>query len=201
MRNEDKDFRPIGTLLSEAVASLKDSGSTPTQHSTNSATTGRPEQPAEPSSIGKLPSVFGVDTKPNGPNRTATGNSLQSTSSTSALALRQSHSRQRGELVSRLLSHFWTSDDHPTSRQAQIEDWLEDLDDYTPQQVEDACRKWRRSSSRRPTPHDIRKLIGADDMEHLPTDWLPSDECQSYYRSCADRYRLKGKVCSDRCRT
>jgi hypothetical protein len=113
--------------------------------------------------------------------------------------LRRKHLRQKAELVTRLLSHFWTADDDASSRQAQIEDWLEDTDEFSPEAIEDACRKWRRSSNRRPTPHDIRKLAGADDAEHLPTEWLSSDECQSYYRTCYERYRLKGKVCSNRC--
>jgi hypothetical protein len=62
-------------------------------------------------------------------------------------------------LVSRLLNHYWTADDHPAVRQAQVEDWLEDLCDFDLQAIEDACARWRRSWSRRPTPADIVALV------------------------------------------
>lgn len=61
-------------------------------------------------------------------------------------------------LVSRLLSHYWTADDHPAVRQGQIEDWLDDLREFEPDVVKEACRQWRRSNTRRPTPADIRTL-------------------------------------------
>lgn len=44
-------------------------------------------------------------------------------------------------------------------RQAQVEDWLEDLIEFGPAVVADACREWRRSPiNRRPVPGEIRKL-------------------------------------------
>ena len=46
-------------------------------------------------------------------------------------------------------------------RQAQIEDWLEDLIEFGPADVAEACREWRQDTTqatRRPTPTDIRRL-------------------------------------------
>ncbi len=44
-------------------------------------------------------------------------------------------------------------------RQAQVEDWLEDLIEFGPAAVADACREWRRTPiNRRPVPGEIRKL-------------------------------------------
>jgi hypothetical protein len=62
-------------------------------------------------------------------------------------------------LVSKLLSHYWTADDHPATRQAQIEDWIEDLVDFKIEDVEAACREWRRTQTHRPTPAQIIALV------------------------------------------
>ena len=44
-------------------------------------------------------------------------------------------------------------------RQAQVEDWLEDLIEFGPAVVSEACREWRRTPiNRRPVPGEIRKL-------------------------------------------
>jgi len=61
------------------------------------------------------------------------------------------------ELIARLLSHYWTADDHPAMRQAQAEDWLDDLTEFDGDVVALACQEWRQSYNRRPTPHDIRE--------------------------------------------
>lgn len=66
--------------------------------------------------------------------------------------------RRIAELVSRLLVHYWTADDPVETRTAQFEDWLEDLSEFPPVTVEDACRQWRRTRRHRPTPSDIRGL-------------------------------------------
>lgn len=61
------------------------------------------------------------------------------------------------EMVSRLLSHFWTGADTASARQAQIEDWIADLIEFGPAIVNEACTQWRRQpGGRRPTPGDIR---------------------------------------------
>lgn len=61
-------------------------------------------------------------------------------------------------LVAKLLGHYWTADEPARLRQAQIEDWVEDLNDFDPGVVEQACRDWRRGSDRRPVPSEIRRM-------------------------------------------
>ena len=76
--------------------------------------------------------------------------------------------RAAAALISRLLSHFWTAADPPMSRQAQIEDWLEDLADFTPAVVAEACREWRRGETHRPTIAHIRRLCVARTPPRVP---------------------------------
>jgi hypothetical protein len=55
------------------------------------------------------------------------------------------------------LSHYWTADDPAEVRQAQLKDWVDDLLEFGPEIVEEACTRWRRQpGGRRPTPGDIR---------------------------------------------
>lgn len=56
------------------------------------------------------------------------------------------------------MSHYWTADDPIEARREQVRDWIEDLVEFGPATVADACREWRRTQSRRPTPADIRRL-------------------------------------------
>lgn len=66
-------------------------------------------------------------------------------------------------IVSRLLSHYWAADDPLETRKAQIEDWLEDLVEFEPDVVNDACSRWRRQpGNRRPTPGDIRAFASEE---------------------------------------
>lgn len=76
--------------------------------------------------------------------------------------------RQIASLVARLLSHFWTADDPPAMREAQIGDWIEDLIQFGPDTVSRACGEWRRTQSKRPTIADIRKLCIEDRQIHRP---------------------------------
>jgi hypothetical protein len=66
------------------------------------------------------------------------------------------------ETIARLMSHYWTADDHPAARQAQIEDWLEDLSEFGLDVARLACADWRQSQTRRPTPADIRRIAVAE---------------------------------------
>lgn len=61
-------------------------------------------------------------------------------------------------LVARLLTHYWTAAEPIGMREAQARDWIEDLCEFIPAQVDEACRRWRRSQSRKPTIADIRAL-------------------------------------------
>jgi hypothetical protein len=60
--------------------------------------------------------------------------------------------------VTKLLSHYWTADEHPAARQAQVEDWIDDLVEFGSGVVQEACTDWRRAEHRRPLPADIRAL-------------------------------------------
>jgi hypothetical protein len=60
------------------------------------------------------------------------------------------------------MSHYWTADDPEAARQVQLEDWIEDLFEFSDAIVEEACREWRRIGTRRPLPVDIRVLAIAE---------------------------------------
>lgn len=78
-------------------------------------------------------------------------------------------------LVNRLMNHHWTADEPSTLRQAQAEDWLEDLIEFSPAIVAEACRQWRRKpGSRRPLPGDIRVLCIAEHREQSERRALPA---------------------------
>lgn len=64
-------------------------------------------------------------------------------------------------------------------RKAQIEDWLEDVVEFGPVIVAEACREWRRTSSRRPTPNEVRVLCIAE-QQKLPaqTALPPADRAR-----------------------
>lgn len=61
-------------------------------------------------------------------------------------------------LISTLLSHFWTAAEPAAVREAQLADWLADLEGYTPKAVGDACAEYRRAHTKRPTIADIRQI-------------------------------------------
>jgi len=73
------------------------------------------------------------------------------------------HSRhETAALISRLLAHYWTTQEPEALRRSIAEDWLDDLAEFGAAVVAIACREWRRTSSRRPTPADIRLLCIAE---------------------------------------
>lgn len=74
------------------------------------------------------------------------------------------HSQQANSaaLIGRLLAHYWTTNEPQEVRRAIAEDWLEDLGEFPAGVVEAACREWRRTQTRRPTPADIRTLCVAE---------------------------------------
>lgn len=45
-------------------------------------------------------------------------------------------------------------------------DWLEDLAEFAAPHVAEACKEWRRTQSKRPTPADIRKLALQHQSDH-----------------------------------
>ena len=73
-------------------------------------------------------------------------------------------------LISRLMNHYWTTNDPPEIRRVQAEDWIADLIEFGPALVESACTEWRRTQARRPTIAEIRRLcvgIWREQQQHL----------------------------------
>jgi hypothetical protein len=68
--------------------------------------------------------------------------------------------------------------DHPAMRQAQAEDWLEDMAEFSPADVQNACREWRQNNRYRPTPADIRLLAIAEERKRSPPPppYMPEPE-------------------------
>lgn len=68
------------------------------------------------------------------------------------------HATAIAELITKLLSHFGTSEEPLAVRRAIARDWLEDFAEFSVAQVAWACREWRRAQAFRPTIADIRAL-------------------------------------------
>jgi hypothetical protein len=91
--------------------------------------------------------------------------------------------REIAAIVSKLLSHFWTADDPAATRQAQISDWIADLEEFSLEIVAKACAEWRRRpGARRPLPGDIRAIcIELRELRSVPpkstrSGMFPSEE-------------------------
>ena len=81
--------------------------------------------------------------------------------------------REISATVARLMNHYWTAADPPAVRQAQLDDWLEDLVEFGPELVRLACVEWRQENSRRPTPADIRLLAIREQRRRAPPPLPP----------------------------
>src|ERR1051325_1835062 len=57
-----------------------------------------------------------------------------------------------------LLTHYYMPDLPEEIREAQANDWFEDLAEFGPGVVEVACRQWRRMGGRRAPPPGLRDL-------------------------------------------
>ena len=66
--------------------------------------------------------------------------------------------------------HYWVADETPAVRSVQLEDWLEDLSEFSTAAVAAACREWRQTKSKRPTPADIRKLCIVTQKQRRETE-------------------------------
>lgn len=58
-----------------------------------------------------------------------------------------------------MFTHYWTGNEPAEVRQAQFEDWLVDLAEFSPEAVEAASIEWRRANSRRPTIAELRPIV------------------------------------------
>lgn len=67
----------------------------------------------------------------------------------------QNARRQIAQLITTLLSHYWTGDEDSALRELQIGDWLDDLGRFPVAVVSDACAEWRRTQTKRPTIANI----------------------------------------------
>jgi hypothetical protein len=98
------------------------------------------------------------------------------------------------------------SDDPADARQVQIEDWLQDLGEFPSALVESACRHWRQNETRRPTPAEIRKIVGIElqrrsrALPDLTKDTEIIQRCKALYEICSVRYAKLGVVCFDECK-
>jgi hypothetical protein len=106
------------------------------------------------------------------------------------------------------MNHYWTSDDHPAIRQAQIEDWIEDLIEFPIDIVEEACREWRQTQDRRPTPSAIRTLAivaqrSRRELLAITDRGQDADilaRCRELYGTCTERWRQMDCVCFEECK-
>src|SRR4051794_17477615 len=66
--------------------------------------------------------------------------------------------------ISTLLRHYYVEHEPAAARQAQLEDWLEDLAEFGSEIVAEACRQWRQGpdGKKRPSPAHIRELAVAE---------------------------------------
>lgn len=93
--------------------------------------------------------------------------------------------REIAGCVARLLLHYFAPGDlSEQARIAMAQDWLEDLREFGPRVVADACMEWRRTSNRRPTPSDIRLLcIAAHRRQSEKRALAAPDNMDEYARS------------------
>ena len=98
---------------------------------------------------------------------------LQPTTSSRGLAAPRDLDREIAGQIARLLVHYWTENMPATMREAQAQDWLSDLREFSPEVVAEACRQWRqRPGGKRPTPGDIRSIC----QEEVRTTWQAQAE-------------------------
>ena len=114
----------------------------------------------------------------------------------------QAHERVIAAEVTRLLSHYWMAAEDPRIRQLQLDDWLDDLTEFASATVVEACKAWRRTEQRRPTPADLRRLC--QQREHpepklalpVPTV-LPTPEQEKAERQRRYGMSLKFRLLAD----
>lgn len=90
------------------------------------------------------------------------------------------------ERVTTLLSHYWTTDEDARIRQAQIADWIDDLSRFSASLVADACKRWRMTDRRKPTPADIVGfcLEAQNDTAH-------ADDARNRYKTTSTAAELR----------
>lgn len=88
--------------------------------------------------------------------------------------------RQILSLVARLLSHYFTGEMSAEARRLQALDWLEDLREFGPEIVSEACGRYRKTvEDKKPTPAAIRRFCIEAETERKEANaprMLPSPE-------------------------
>lgn len=98
-------------------------------------------------------------------------------------------------LISRLLAHYWTADDHEAIRAAQVSDWLTDMQTFGVEVFAEAASRWRIAETRRPTIADMHKLCEVvAELRRPPKTYLPGN---ARFPSKADRDYLRAKIRTD----
>jgi hypothetical protein len=65
--------------------------------------------------------------------------------------------RQISDSINKLLSHYWIPEQPLNISRMAVDDWLDDLAEFPPSVVKEACADYRRANrERRPTPADVR---------------------------------------------
>lgn len=88
------------------------------------------------------------------------------------------HATTIAELITKLLSHFGTSEEPLAVRRAIARDWLEDFAEFSVAQVAWACREWRRAQAFRPTIADIRRLATKAQQDDLDRNAIAEQQRQ-----------------------
>lgn len=102
-------------------------------------------------------------------------------------------------LVTRLLSHYWTADDHEAIRKAQVIDWLHDMMAFDVEVFAEACSRWRIKETHRPVIADIFKLCEeVAEMRQPAAVWTLPPPRDAGFPSKADRDYLRKKLRADK---
>lgn len=109
------------------------------------------------------------------------------------------------------MSHYWTADDHPATRQAQIEDWIDDLVEFELDIIEEVCREWRRTEIKRPLPAQLRDRASQErDYRNRVRERVQAQQpksyedlrtqCRRYWINCHVRWTVAGSICHLECK-
>lgn len=70
------------------------------------------------------------------------------------------HRAKIGMEVQIVLSGYWQAQTDADREAAILADWMDELEEWTPDQVREGLRKWRRANpSKRPNPGHIARLL------------------------------------------
>lgn len=92
------------------------------------------------------------------------------------------------------MAHYWVANESPKLRAALAADWLDDLAEFHESIVAMACRDWRQTETRRPTPAEIRKLcLEVTRVYEPPPKPAPPENPQQIAARIAERQSIAPK--------